>query len=102
MKPDSQKNPIAAASAATVAAAEALKKHGAEARTISRDFLVQRQGAIEQELVAAFQRVEAAKEFLTRMQGALADTKDLIKALDAAPPPNPADLQPPKPPTPSA
>lgn len=75
--------PLATAHAGVSAAADALKKHGSAARSISRDFLTQRRGAIQKDLIAALQRVEDAKTYLTRMQGALADTEDLLRALGA-------------------
>ena len=80
-------SPIEAAKTAVASAADDLKKHGAEARTISRDFLLQRRKAIQQDLQAAIQRINDANKYLTRMEGCLADVEDLIRGLEASAPP---------------
>jgi vacuolar-type H+-ATPase subunit E/Vma4 len=82
-------SPITVAADAVAAAKKAHEQHGAAVRSITREFLLQRQKAIQQELQAAVLRVNDAQKYLTRMEGCLADVNDLLKHLDETPLPEP-------------
>jgi hypothetical protein len=90
-------NPIKKAAADVAAAAEALKKHGAEARSISRTSLVERQANLEREIGNAALRCKAAEQYLAQMQGALNNVIDLIRCIDTTPLPEPPKREEPKP-----
>jgi hypothetical protein len=100
MNPELPKNTIAEASAAVIAAAEALKKHGEVARSISRASLVERKKNLEREIGNAALCCKAAEQYLAQMQGALNNVIDLIRCIDTTPLPVPPKTPESKPATP--